>query len=173
MPLADERFSLSKIENLTYFALFSVFATGIHAVESLFTLPIPWLRLGLVHIVTLLMLPFYGFRFIFGIFLIRVFVGSAIVGKLFSPGFILAFGGGAMATVVMIASYKFAGHYLSLWGISLLGAWTHNLVQVFLAAWIIEQRSTLFLLPYFLGAALITGSINGVLANKLSSWSWA
>ncbi|RTZ94391.1 MAG: hypothetical protein DSY91_00300 [Deltaproteobacteria bacterium] len=170
MPLPDERFSPASIEKAAHFALFAVFAIGIHALESLLTLPVPWLRLGLSHIVTMLLLPFYSSSFILGIFFIRVLVGSAIVGKLFSPGFILAFGGGLTATLAMIGVFRLAGSALSFWGISLTGAWVHNLVQVFLATLIIHQASTLLLLPYFLGFALLTGSVNGLLTNRILAW---
>jgi len=170
MPLPDDRFTFERIEKGAHFALFAVFAIGVHALESLLTLPVPWLRLGLSHIVTMLLLPFYGSSFVLGIFLIRVIVGSALVGKLFSPGFILAFGGGLAATLAMIAAFRLAGKVLSFWGISLVGAWVHNLIQVFLAALIIQQASILLLLPYFLGFALVTGSVNGILTNRILAW---
>jgi heptaprenyl diphosphate synthase len=170
MPLPDDRYTFSGIERATHFALFAVFAIGVHALESLLTLPVPWFRLGLTHIVTMLLLPFYGSGFILGIFLVRVVVGSAIVGKLFSPGFILAFGGGLTATLAMIWIFRIAGRHLSFLGISLVGAWTHNLIQVILATLIIQQASTLLLLPYFLGFAVITGSINGLLTNRILTW---
>ncbi len=170
MPSPDERFDFARIENATHFALFAVFAIGIHALESLLTLPVPWLRLGLTHIVTMLLLPFYDTSFILGIFFVRVVVGSALVGKLFSPGFILAFGGGLAATLAMIIAFKLAGRRLSFWGISLIGAWGHNLVQVLLASVIIQQASALLLLPYFLGFALVTGSVNGLLTNRILAW---
>jgi len=170
MPLPDDRYSMASIESTAHFALFAVSAIGIHVVESLLTLPVPWFRLGLAHIITMVMLPFYGTRFILGIFIVRVIVGSAIVGKLFSPGFVLAFGGGFSATIIMIVTYKITRKHLSFWGISLLGAWVHNLVQVFLAAVIIHHSSTLILLPYFLFFSIVTGTINGLLTNRIEAF---
>ncbi len=163
----DDGLALKDIRTAAYFSLIAVFAIGIHVIESLLTLPIPWLRIGLTHIVTMLILPSFGMKFILGIFLIRVIVGSALVGKLFSPGFILAFGGGLAATLAMIGTFRITDRVFSFWGISLVGAWVHNLVQVFLAAWIIQQTSVLLLLPFFLGFSLVTGSINGLIANRL------
>ena len=168
MPLPDDKFSIISLRRCAHFALFAVFAIGIHAVESLVTLPVPWIRPGLTHIVTLVMLPFYGMKFILGVFLVRVFVGSALVGKLFSPGFLLALGGGTAATISMIVAWRFGKTRLSFLGISLIGAWVHNLVQVILAAFIIQHLSVLVLLPFFLFLSLFTGTINGLLANKIS-----
>ncbi len=167
MPSADDRYTYVHIKNAAHFALFAVFATGIHALESLLTLPVPWFRLGLAHIITMMLLPFFGAKFILGIFLVRVVIGSAIVGKIFSPGFILAFGGGLSATLAMIGTFSLARNHLSFWGISLVGAWVHNLVQVLLASLIIQQSSALLLLPYFLSFALLTGTINGLLTNQI------
>jgi len=168
MPLPDDKFSIISLKRCAHFALFAVFAIGIHAVESLVTLPIPWIRPGLTHIVTLVMLPFYGTKFILGVFLVRVFVGSALVGKLFSPGFLLALGGGTAATISMIVAWRFGKTHLSFLGISLIGAWVHNLVQVVFATFIIQHLSVLALLPFFLFLSLLTGTINGLLANKIS-----
>ena len=168
MPLPDDKFSIISLKRCAHFALFAVFAIGIHAVESLITLPIPWVRLGLVHIVTLIMLPSYGAKFILGVFLVRVIVGTALVGKLLSPGFLLALGGGTAATVSMLIVWHFGKTHLSFLGVSLIGAWIHNLVQVFLAAFIIQHLSVLALLPLFLFLALFTGAINGILANRIS-----
>ncbi len=167
MPSVDNRYTYFHIKRVAHFALFTVFAIGVHALESLITLPVPWFRLGLAHIVTLLMLPLFDAKFILGVFLVRLIVGSALVGKLFSPGFVLALGGGLAATLAMIGVFSLARHHLSFWGISLVGAWVHNLVQVFLATLIIQQSAALLLLPYFLLFALLTGSINGLLTNRI------
>ncbi len=167
MPLPDDRLRYDHLKRGAQFALFAVLAIGAHALESLLTLPVPWLRLGLTHIVTMLLLPFFGVRFILGIFFVRVLVGSALVGKLFSPGFLLSFGGGLVATLSMIGVFSLARSYVSFWGVSLAGAWTHALVQVGLAALIIHQAATLVVLPFFLFFALITGTINGLLTNRI------
>ncbi len=170
MPSPDERYKASHIERTVQFALFAVFATGVHALESLVTLPIPWLRIGFAHIVTMLMLPYFGAKFILGIFLIRVCVGSALVGKLFSPGFLLAFSGGLGATLVMLCVYRYFHEFLSFWGISLIGAFTHNLLQVTTASLVIHHSATFLLLPYFLALALATGTISGLLTNRIHAW---
>jgi len=167
MPLPGDRLRYTHLIRGAQFALFAVLAIGIHALESLLTLPVPWLRLGMTHIVTMLLLPFFGARFILGIFFVRVFVGSALVGKLFSPGFALSLGGGLAATLAMLGVYSLAKRFISFWGVSLVGAWFHNLVQVVLAALIIHQAATLIVLPFFLFLALVTGTINGLLANRI------
>ncbi len=169
MPSPDDQYTYHNIKNGVYFSLFAVFAIGIHALESFLTLPVPWFRLGLTHIVTMMMLPFFGAKFILGIFFVRVIVGSALVGKIFSPGFILSFGGGLAATLAMMGVYTLARGRLSFWGVSIIGAWVHNLVQVFLASLLIQQVSTLMILPYFLLFALLTGTVNGVLTNRILS----
>ena len=167
MPSPVDRFRYDHLKQGALFALFAVLAIGVHVLESLLTLPVPWMRLGMTHIVTMMMLPFFGPRFILGIFLVRVVVGSALIGKLFSPGFVLSFGGGLAATLGMMGVFSLAKNSLSFWGVSLAGAWIHNLVQVLLAALIINQAATLIILPYFLFFALVTGTINGFLANRI------
>ena len=48
----------------------------------------------------------------------------------------------------MGAAYKFLGKHFSMIGISLLGALTHNLTQLLVAAVVIENLESSFICPY-------------------------
>lgn len=145
-------------------AILSAFAIGLHAVERLIPSPVPWLRFGLANIVVLLSLILYGFRVGFTITLIRILVGSIFVGTFLGPGFLLSLTGGIVSTTAMYAGVKLLGNFLSPFGLSLIGAFFHNLTQLSVAYVFFIKRldAVLYLAPLILFLGIITGSINGI-----------
>ncbi|MGC8657626.1 MAG: Gx transporter family protein, partial [Desulfomonilaceae bacterium] len=74
--------------------------------------------------------------------------------------------GGLSSIFVMGGAYWLAGSVLSEIGISVLGAVTHNLAQLWVAyAMFVKAQSILLLMPVMILAAIGTGVING-LATK-------
>lgn len=144
-------------------SLLSGIAIVIYIVESMLPTPSPWLRFGFSHIIILFTLLFFGPLTAILIFLVRTFVGSLVSGRLFSPTFIFGFGGGLIATLLMIMIiYTFRGRGLGIVGISVSGAWINNLVQVYLAYLLTGHRELFLILPVFLLFGVVTGMINGM-----------
>jgi len=56
---------------------------------------------------------------------------------------------------------------LSLVGVSIVGAVTHNLTQLGMAAWLLRQWAILVYLPYLLLFAIPTGMFVGLVATRL------
>ncbi len=155
---------MKDVRKLVIVALLAAMAVVIYAVESFIPSPSPWLRFGFSHIITLFSLLFFGTGTAFVIFLIRTIVGSLLIGKLFSPTFVLGLGGGASALISMsVILDLLKGKGLGVVGISVVGAWVNNLVQVLLAfALFVRHGEILLILPAFLLFAVGTGVINGV-----------
>jgi heptaprenyl diphosphate synthase len=166
---------MKDVRRLVIIALLSGLAVVIYAVESFIPTPSPWLRLGFSHIITLFALLFFGTSTAFMVFCIRTFVGSLIIGKLFSPTFILGFVGGAAALAVMAVMLDlFRGRWFSVVGISVAGAWINNIVQVVLAYLVFIRHPDIFLiLPAFGLFALGTGIVNGIAVYYLQRYAVA
>ncbi|MFH0807161.1 MAG: Gx transporter family protein [Elusimicrobiota bacterium] len=80
--------------------------------------------------------------------------------------------GALTSTLVMGACYKVVlklkTKFLSLTGISLLGAVTHNLTQIiFVYFFLINQKEIFYLLPWLGLSAVIMGWINGLIASRV------
>ena len=146
-------------------ALFSALAIGVHALEVLMPLPLPWLRPGLANILTLCALFLYGCRAAWLVTLTRIGSGSLLLGTLFSPTFFLALSGGLVATALMTLARTVAGTRLGPVGISVLGATGHILAQLMVAGWLLQHAGLWRLLPILLVLALVTGTINGLVAD--------
>lgn len=165
MDIIEER-QIKKI------ALLVACAAVLQIAESLIPHPIPGVRLGLANMITLVALVQLGFRVAVEIAVLRTVVSSLILGTFLSPTFILSLSGALASTLVMSLFYRLStaerGLPFSLIGISLIGASTHNLVQVGLVYLLLIQHSGIFLLLPWLGiSAVIMGWINGVVASQV------
>jgi heptaprenyl diphosphate synthase len=148
-------------------ALLSAYALALHGFESLLPTPIPWLRLGLANIVTLITLFLYGIRAAIMVTLIRVILSSIFTGTFLGPAFILSLGGGVASTLAMGSVLSIAPRLFSTIGLSLIGALFHNIAQLFLAYFLFIQRIEAILLisPLIILIGTVTGTVNGVVSD--------
>ena len=129
-------------------------------------LPLPGLKLGLPNMVILYILNENGYREALLVSFARVLMISLLFGTLFSPAFIISFfaalfSWGAMSLAV--CSGKF-----SLPGASILGAATHNAVQILIAGLLLQTRGVLYFLPFLLGASVPLGIMTGGIVLNLN-----
>jgi heptaprenyl diphosphate synthase len=150
-------------------ALLSAYAVALHGFESLLPTPIPWLRLGLANIITLVTLFLYGIRAAMIVTLIRVILASLFTGTFLGPAFILSLGGGVTSTLAMGFVLSVAPRLFSTIGLSLIGALFHNIAQLVLGYFLFIQRIEAILLisPFFILIGVLTGTVNGVISGLL------
>jgi heptaprenyl diphosphate synthase len=150
-------------------ALLSAYAIGLHGIESLLPSPIPWLRLGLANIVTLITLLLYGLRPAIMVTMIRVILGSLLTGTFLGPSFLLSFGGGLTSTLAMgFIIYAVPGLFSAV-GVSIVGALFHNIAQLSIAYVLLIQRieAVLVITPVIILLGTVTGTINGLITYML------
>ena len=149
--------------------MLSAYAVALHGFESLLPTPIPWLRLGLANIITLVTLLLYGIRAAMIVTLIRVILASLLTGTFLGPAFILSLGGGVTSTLAMGFVLSVAPRLFSTIGLSLIGALFHNIAQLVLAYFLFIQRIEAILLisPFIILIGVLTGTVNGVISGLL------
>ena len=150
-------------------ALLSAYAIGLHGFESLLPTPIPWLRLGFANIITLITLLLYGMRPAIMVTLIRVIVVSLFTGTFLGPAFILSLAAGLISTLAMGSVLFLSPRLFSVVGLSIIGAFFHNITQLFLAYFLFIQRieAILLITPLILLLGTLTGTVNGVISDML------
>ena len=150
-------------------AFLSAYALALHAFESMIPSPVPWLRLGLSNIVTLITLYLYGLRPAIMVTMIRVLLGSLFLGTFLGPAFFLSLAGGMAGTLSMGAVLTIFPRLFSPLGISLIGALFHNAAQLSIAYLMFVQRieAILIIAPVLLAAGTLTGMVNGMAAKYL------
>ena len=135
--------------------------------ESLIPHPIPGLRLGLSNVITLIALVTMGFGYALEITILRTLLSSFIVGTFMSPTFVLSFSAGLMSTVSMGFFYWLGRRQrylrLSIVGISIVGALTHNIMQLYLAYFLLIKHPGVFIFfPWLCIGAVVMGLVTGV-----------
>src|SRR3990172_2399552 len=119
MRLAGSKMGLRE---MVYLSLLATFAIAVHSLEMVFPSPLPWLRLGLANIMTLVTLILFGIKAALFVTTIRVLVGSFILGSFLNPGFFLSLSGGITSTLAMGLIISLFKNAFSPVGISLIGA---------------------------------------------------
>lgn len=160
-----------KITNrLLYYAFFTAIATSVYFVESMTVrlLPLPFLRIGLANVIIVYLL--IGREFVFALVLniVKTLLGGLISFTLMSPATVISLSGGLGSLIVMWLLIK-SWIPFSIIGISIAGAVTHNIIQVYCVRWFIIQRdSILQLMPVLMLMGIATGLVTGFIAHELS-----
>ena len=154
---------------LVRLALFVALAIMLHIFEAMLPLPylFPGAKLGLANIISLLVLLLFGFKDALLVSFLRIILGGLMSGTFLTITFWLSFSGGIASTLVMGAGYRLASGEISTVGLSIIGALTHNLAQITVAALMIGNWGILVYLPYLIFFALPTGFFVGLVTNQL------
>jgi len=143
-------------------------AVGLSLVDAAIPTPLPGIKPGLANIVTLIVLARYGWGTAVWVSGLRVLAGSLLLGYFLAPGFFLSLTG----TTLSLLTLGIARHLPVRWfgpvSLSILAAFAHIGGQLLLARiWLIPHDGIFLLTPIFAGAALVFGTINGLIAAKL------
>ena len=153
------------IRKIALMGLMAAAASVLFTIESLIPTPLPWIRLGLANLVTLLALKWWSVRDAAIVFLVRLMLGGLLLGRLFDPLFFFSLSGGITALVTMAFFMRWEGRIFSLVGISIAGAVMHNAVQLIVAYLGYVRHVQVFrLMPVLIINGSIAGGLIGVLA---------
>ena len=134
--------------------------------ESFVPKPLPWLRLGLANVATLVALCLFGIREAFIVASMRALLGSFVVGGLLNPAFLFSLLGGLMSAASMALIYFYFKGVFSIIGVSIWGALAHNTTQLIVATTVFVRRwELMYFLPFFLVSTVATGFLTGLLVS--------
>jgi len=134
---------------------------------------IPGAKLGLANVVILIIVLRFGLKEALMINLLRCFIISLFTGTTFGFTFVLSLGGGICAALAMGAIGRWGMKHVSVIGLSIAGAFAHNIAQVILACIMLGHRGILVYLPYFLVFSLPTGFFTGLVTHYvLQATGW-
>ena len=149
-------------------ARLAALAIGLTLAEAALPSPIPGVKPGLANIVILMVLLQYGWRAAAWVSGLRVLAGGLLLGSLFTPGFWLSLTGAVFSLAVLAVARHLPKAYFGPISLSVLAAFGHIGGQLALAsAWLLPGVALLNLLPVFAAAALIFGTVNGVIVARL------
>ena len=148
-------------------------AIAIALVESAVPSPLPGVKPGLANIVTLLVMLRYDWATAAWVTLLRVLAVSLLVGQFLAPGFVLSLGG-ALASLGALYLTQALMHRLPHWfgpvSLSVLAALAHMMAQLLIVRlWLVPSPGVWVLAPVFIGAALLFGTLNGLIVAWVCS----
>ncbi|TAJ22945.1 MAG: Gx transporter family protein [Rugosibacter sp.] len=149
-------------------ARYTAAAIALTVAEAALPSPLPGIKPGLANIIVLVVLLRYGWRDAAWVSLLRVVAGSLVIGQLFAPGFFLALAGAVSSLAALFLAAQLPRRWFGAVTISLLAAFAHIGGQLVLARlWLVPHDGVFYLAPLFATAALIFGTINGLIAAHL------
>jgi heptaprenyl diphosphate synthase len=162
----------SLIERDRLVAGYAALAIAIHALEATLPTPLPGVKPGLANVIVLIVLLRHGIGAAAAVALLRVAVGSLLLGTLFAPTFWLALGGtlASVAALALGATWnRLAPTFaLSALGLSVLAALAHMSGQCTVAGLLfLPEGAVAALLPWLLAVALVFGCVSGWVAAEI------
>ena len=155
---------MKKTKKLTSCAVLISLALALSYMERIIPLqmviPLPGIKLGLANIVTLIALYYLDWKSAYAIVFIRCLMGAIFGGGI--SGLLFSLTGGLLSLSVMLLAKKMS--CFSVYGISILGAATHNIGQILAAMVLMQSVYIGAYLPYLLIVALLTGYATGLAA---------
>ena len=153
-------------------AWLAALAIAIHIIESAIPTPLPGVKPGLANVVTLMAMLLWGWRLAAWISLLRVLVGSLLLGTFLTPTFFLSLSGACCSLTALALLQGFAQKMPAMapgpLGYSIAAALAHMVGQFYVAYWLFIPHKALFqLLPLLLTMALIFGMVSGVIAYRV------
>ncbi len=149
-------------------AYLAAFAIMIHIFEAAIPSPFPGVKLGLANVITIATLLIFGWKTAAWVSLLRVLVGSLLIGTFLSPTFAMSLSGTISSVLMLGISWKLFGQHLGAVGYSILAALAHMAGQFMLAyVLFIPHPGLLKLLPVFMTLALVFGSLSGIIASAM------
>lgn len=165
---------MSKAKKIAFCAVMIALALALSYTERFIPLqlviPLPGIKLGLANVVTLVALYRLKGRYAFAILVPRCILGAVFGGGI--TGLFFSLTGGLLALVTMLLAKKVS--LFSIYGVSILGAATHNIGQIFAAVVLLRSIYVAAYLPWLLLTAIVTGILTGAAgAGILHALSYA
>lgn len=128
-----------------------------------FNFGIPGIKLGLANLIVVV--GFYSMKTtdVIAVSLVRIFLSGLLFGNLMSILYSLS--GGILSIIVMLLLKRL--HRFSIVGVSIAGGVFHNIGQIIVAMFILENFAVAVYLPPLLIAGTITGMLIGILAMRM------
>ena len=129
---------------------------------------IPGFKVGFANIVVLFALYNLSFREAISLSILRVFIMGILRTGLFSITFTFSLAGALLSVVAMFLAKNYTK--LSIVGVSIVGAIFHSIAEIVIAMLFLSNTNIVYYLPILLVVSLLTGSIVGIITDKILTY---
>ena len=138
------------------------------AIEYLFPKPLPFFRLGLANLPILISLSVLKPREVLVLVAVKVVGQGLINGTLASYVFLFSLSGSLASALIMLGAHRLFRKWISLVGVSILGATASNAVQMTLSVMFIFGTNAWVIAPVFMSLGIASGIAVGLFADHFS-----
>ncbi|KNF09464.1 heptaprenyl diphosphate synthase component I [Gottschalkia purinilytica] len=151
-----------RLKKIIFLSVLVSLGLALNIVESMIPFPIiiPGAKLGLSNIVSLVALVLFGFKEAIVISILKGLVLALATGNFSTLLYSIPSATGS--TIIMTLAYEYLRNYFSLIGVSILGALTHNFLQITVASLIMQNINIFSYLPFMALTSLFTGYFIGL-----------
>lgn len=151
---------MNKLQRYIFLSLLTAGALILNIIEGMIPLPYiaPGAKLGLTNIVTMSVIVVFGFKDALLVVVIRCILLMLVATN--PVTFIYSIVSGIMSTIMMSIGSRYFKK-LSLIGVSVLGAMTHNASQISVAAILFSTANLYYYLPILSFVSIFTGCFVG------------
>ncbi len=150
------------VNTITRLGILTAVALVLGYIEHLIPITaIPGIKLGLANTVLLYALYLLDTKSATLLMILKVGLSGILFGGV--AAMLYSFAGGVVSLITMILVKKIKS--VSVIGVSVCGAAAHNIGQMIVACFVVETRAVLAYLPVLLVAAVITGTLTGIIAK--------
>ena len=157
---------MNHIRTTAEFSIYTALAFIFGYIENLIPVPVPFpgIKLGLANLVLVLVLYRKGFRYTFGLAMLRNILNAFTFGSLFSLFYSLA---GSIFSLLAMTFLKNTGKSrFSVLSVSAFGGIVHNIGQLLAAIILVGFRSIIWYFPVLYFSGLITGILIGMITAQ-------
>ena len=156
-----------KAKRVATFGIFIALAFLLSYIEAIIPIPIPipGIKLGLANLVVLAGLYTLGSKEAFVLSIVRIILVGMTFGN--PSTMLFSLGGGLLSCFLMIAFSK--SKMLSTTGVSIVGGVSHNIGQIIVAAWVVNNILIVYYLPFLLISGAVTGALIGLIGSNIIS----
>lgn len=150
-----------KIATLGLFCSLAIIFGYVEAMIPFFA-GIPGMKLGLANLAVLFVLERYSVLEALIVSVIRIMVIGFLFGNLFGIAYSTA--GALLSITVMTVLLKKC--HASIMAVSMAGGISHNIGQLLIAIWLVENANLLYYGPALIVSGIVTGLLIGILTSE-------
>jgi len=147
--------------------MLALIAVGLGVVDGILPRPLPFLRIGLANVVTVMVAFRMGTARALSVNLLRVVAVSLFLGSIATPSFLMSLAGGVSSALLMGLLSRTARRILSVTGISIAGSMASLSAQLSVAVAIIPGIPVGSIVVPLTAWGILSGTVTGLLAALL------
>jgi heptaprenyl diphosphate synthase len=154
-----------KSKRVASYGLLIALAFILSYIETLIPFPfaVPGMKLGLANLVVITALYTMGGKEAFVLSIIRIILVGFTFGNLSTMIFSIA--GGLLSYILMFLFMK--TKWFSMVGVSIIGGVSHNIGQILVAIYVVQNINIAFYLPFLFISGAVTGTLIGIMGAMI------